>query len=75
MNLNQLELLCKIIVCLFCIAGRQVGPDHICREKLEKTIILFTKVVSLIVIMIKILGWLHLLSLVILCHLLCSNSF
>ncbi|XP_075905574.1 importin-11 [Nelusetta ayraudi] len=23
---------------------RQVGPDHICREKLEKTIILFTKV-------------------------------
>lgn len=36
----------NITVCLLCIAGRQVGPDHTCREKLEKTIILFTKVVS-----------------------------
>uniref|UniRef100_A0A7N9AV75 Importin-11 n=1 Tax=Mastacembelus armatus TaxID=205130 RepID=A0A7N9AV75_9TELE len=29
---------------LFCVSGRQVGPDNACREKLEKTIILFTKV-------------------------------
>uniref|UniRef100_A0A671TEW7 Importin-11 n=1 Tax=Sparus aurata TaxID=8175 RepID=A0A671TEW7_SPAAU len=29
---------------LFCVSGRQVGPDCTCREKLEKTIILYTKV-------------------------------
>uniref|UniRef100_A0A672Z9R2 Importin-11 n=1 Tax=Sphaeramia orbicularis TaxID=375764 RepID=A0A672Z9R2_9TELE len=29
---------------LFCVAGRQVGPESTCREKLEKTIILYTKV-------------------------------
>jgi len=34
-------------------AGRQVGPGSLCREKLEKTIILFTKVVSLKVLSIK----------------------
>uniref|UniRef100_A0A3B4UE44 Importin-11 n=1 Tax=Seriola dumerili TaxID=41447 RepID=A0A3B4UE44_SERDU len=27
-----------------CVSGRQVGPDSTCREKLEKTIILYTKV-------------------------------
>lgn len=30
----------------FCVSGRQVGPESTCREKLEKTIILYTKVVS-----------------------------
>lgn len=49
------SLFFTITVCLFCIAGRQVGPDHICREKLEKTIILFTKVVSSIIILMIII--------------------
>uniref|UniRef100_A0A3Q3VMA8 Importin-11 n=1 Tax=Mola mola TaxID=94237 RepID=A0A3Q3VMA8_MOLML len=39
----EVMLLCNIAL-LFCVSGRQVGPDSICREKLEKTIILFTKV-------------------------------
>lgn len=30
----------------FLVSGRQVGSESPCREKLEKTIILYTKVVS-----------------------------
>uniref|UniRef100_A0A3Q3EAT6 Importin-11 n=1 Tax=Labrus bergylta TaxID=56723 RepID=A0A3Q3EAT6_9LABR len=29
---------------LICVSGRQIGPDSTCREKLEKMIILYTKV-------------------------------
>ena len=29
------------------LIGRSIGTDNVCRDRLEKTIILFTKVVSL----------------------------
>uniref|UniRef100_A0A665X736 Importin-11 n=1 Tax=Echeneis naucrates TaxID=173247 RepID=A0A665X736_ECHNA len=42
--LLNLLLLTNDAVWLICVSGRQVGPDSTCREKLEKTIILYTKV-------------------------------
>lgn len=37
----QLELIFTYLL------GRSIGVDNVCRDRLEKTIILFTKVVSL----------------------------
>lgn len=42
----ELEVLGPSLFRLPSLTGRQAGPDSPCREKLEKTIILFTKVVS-----------------------------
>lgn len=44
---NKTLVIYKLLNYLFnVVSGRLVGPDSTCREKLEKTIILYTKVVS-----------------------------